>query len=72
MNLTDFEKTPMHRVFEAVRAEAAACGVTIAGSEIIGLAPNQAIAAAAASYLQIENFHPGLILENRLANEQDC
>jgi glutamate formiminotransferase len=66
MNLTDFEQTPMHRVFEAVRREADRYGVTIAGSEIIGLVPNQALAMAAEFYLQIENFHSGLILENRL------
>jgi glutamate formiminotransferase len=71
MNLTDFEQTPMHRVFEAVRIEAERCGVTIAGSEIIGLVPNQAIAAAAAFYLQIEDFRSGLILENRLAEASD-
>jgi glutamate formiminotransferase len=67
MNLTDFEQTPMHRVFEAVRREAERYGVTIAGSEIIGLVPNQAIAMAAEFYLQIENFRSGLILENRIA-----
>jgi glutamate formiminotransferase len=69
MNLTDFEQTPMHRVFEAVRAEAERCGVTIAGSEIIGLVPNQAIAMTAEYYLRIENFRSGTILENRLAEE---
>ncbi len=71
MNLTDFEQTPMHRVFEAVRQEAERYGTTIAGSEIIGLAPNRALAMAAEYYLQIENFRPGLILENRLAEESD-
>jgi formiminotetrahydrofolate cyclodeaminase len=67
MNLTDFEQTPMHRVFEAVRCEAARYGVTIAGSEIIGLVPNKAVAMSAEWYLQVENFRPELILENRLA-----
>ena len=67
MNLTDFEQTPMHRVFEAVRAEAERYGVSIAGSEIVGLIPNKAIAMSAEWYLQVENFHPNLILENRLA-----
>ena len=39
MNLTDFESTPVHRVFECVRAEAERYGVPVVGSEIIGLIP---------------------------------
>jgi hypothetical protein len=67
MNLTDFERTPMHRVYDAVEAEAERHGVTIAGSEIVGLVPSRAIAMTAEWYLRIENFRPELILENRLA-----
>jgi len=67
MNLTDFEQTPLHVVFDAVQREAAARGVGIAGSEIIGLIPKKALEAAAAHYLQCENFENGLVLENRLA-----
>ena len=67
MNLTDFEVTPLHQVFDAVRREAAARGVEIAGSEIIGLIPEKALEDAAAHYLQCENFASGLVLENRLA-----
>lgn len=67
MNLTDFEQTPVYRVFEAVRTEAAAYGVEIAGSEIIGFLPRKAMEETAAWYLRVENFHPNLILENRLA-----
>jgi glutamate formiminotransferase len=67
MNLTDFEQTPLHEVFDAVRREAAARGVAIAGSEIIGLVPKKALEDAAAHYLQCENFESGLVLENRLA-----
>lgn len=66
MNLTDFEQTPLHVVFDAVRREAFARGVEIAGSEIIGLLPKKAIEDAAAHYLQSENFESGLVLENRL------
>jgi glutamate formiminotransferase len=66
LNLTDFEQTPLHRVFDAVRREAAARGVEIAGSEIIGLIPQKALEDAAAHYLQCENFESGLVLENRL------
>jgi hypothetical protein len=67
MNLTDFERTPMHRVYDAVEAEAERHGVAIAGSEIVGLVPSRAIAMTAEWYLRIENFRPELILENRLA-----
>jgi glutamate formiminotransferase/formiminotetrahydrofolate cyclodeaminase len=67
MNLTDFEQTPMHRVFEMVRAEAARYGVTPASSEIVGLVPKKALEKAAEWYLQVENFDSSLILENRLA-----
>ena len=67
MNLTDFEQTPMHRVFEAVRAEAARYGASIVGSEIVGLIPKRALEMTAEWYLQVENFHPSLVLENRLA-----
>ena len=66
VNLTDFEQTPLHLVFDAVRREAAAHGVEIAGSEIIGLIPKKALEDAAAHYLQCENFDSGLVLENRL------
>ena len=67
MNLTDFEQTSMHRVFEAVKAEAARHGVAPVSSEIIGLVPKRALEQVAESYLQIENFDSALILENRLA-----
>jgi glutamate formiminotransferase / formiminotetrahydrofolate cyclodeaminase len=67
MNLTDFEQTPIHRVFEAVRVEAARYGAAIVGSEIVGLIPKRALEMTAAWYLQAENFHPRLVLENRLA-----
>lgn len=66
MNLTDFELTPIHKAFEAVRAEAARHNVGIAGTEIIGLVPEKAFEITAAWYLQIEDFAPGIILENRL------
>lgn len=67
MNLTDFETTPLHTVFEAVRAEAARRGCKITGSEIIGLVPGRAIEASLGHDLQLENFSPDRILENRLA-----
>ncbi|MBL8232461.1 MAG: glutamate formimidoyltransferase [Bryobacterales bacterium] len=67
MNLTDFEVTPLHAVFEAVRREAAALGVEIAGSEIIGLMPAAALAMSAAHFLQCENYSVNALLERRIA-----
>jgi glutamate formiminotransferase/formiminotetrahydrofolate cyclodeaminase len=68
MNLTDFEQTPIHRVFEMVRAEAARYGVIPASSEIVGLVPKKALEQAAEWFLQIEHFDSSLILENRLVS----
>ncbi len=67
MNLTDFEQTPVHRVFELVKREAARYGVTPVSSEIVGLIPKKALEQAAEWFLQVENFDSSLILENRLA-----
>jgi len=67
MNLTDFEQTPIHRVFEFVKREAARYGVVPVSSEIIGLIPKLALEQAAEWFLQGENFDSSLILENRLA-----
>ncbi len=67
MNLTDFEQTPIHRVFQAVESEAARCGAAVVDSEIVGLIPKKALQPAAAASLKIANFDPQLILENRLA-----
>jgi glutamate formiminotransferase len=67
MNLTDFEQTPIHRVFELVKQEAARYGVAPVSSEIVGLIPKKALEAAAEWFLQIENFDSSLILENRLS-----
>ncbi|MGH9714399.1 MAG: glutamate formimidoyltransferase [Candidatus Acidiferrales bacterium] len=66
INLTDFERTPIHRVFEMVKREAERYGVTIVGSEIVGLIPKRAIELTADFYLQLENFSPAQVLENRL------
>jgi glutamate formiminotransferase / formiminotetrahydrofolate cyclodeaminase len=67
MNLTDFEQTPIHRVFEYVKREAARYGVVPMSSEIVGLIPKRALEQAAEWFLQVENFDSSLILENRLA-----
>ena len=67
MNLTDFEQTPIARVFEFVKREAARYGVMPLSSEIVGLIPKRALEQAAEWFLQVENFDSSLILENRLA-----
>jgi glutamate formiminotransferase len=71
INLTDFELTPLHRVFEMVKREAERHGCAVTGSEIVGLIPRKAIELSAEYYLQLENFSPDRILENRLAHGEE-
>lgn len=69
MNLTNYEKTPIFRVFEMVRREAARYGVMVLESEIVGLVPNAALTSAAEYYLQLDAFRAEQVLENKLRNE---
>jgi len=66
INMTNFEKTPLHRVFETVRSEAEREGVAIVGSEIVGLVPQAALLAAAGHYLRLEADPAPQVLENKL------
>ena len=66
MNLTDYAITPIHAAYEAVRIRAAAQGVAVAGSEVIGLVPQAALVQAAAHSLALEQFDPAQVLETRL------
>jgi glutamate formiminotransferase len=66
MNLTNYEATPIHRVFDAVKREASRHGVHVLESEIVGLVPSAALSAAAAHDLQLVGFTPDKVLENRL------
>jgi glutamate formiminotransferase len=66
MNLTNYEKTPIHRVFEVVKREAARYGVQVLESEIVGLVPSAALVDTAAYYLQLEGFSGKQVLENKL------
>ncbi len=68
MNLTNFEETPIHVAFEAVKAEAEMRGVQVAGSEIVGLVPQQALLHAAQQFLALQQFDSSQVLETRLAN----
>jgi glutamate formiminotransferase len=67
INLTDYEQTPMHRVYEMVKREAERYGAVPVGSEIVGLVPKKAIEMAADYFLQLENFSPSQVFENKLA-----
>jgi glutamate formiminotransferase/formiminotetrahydrofolate cyclodeaminase len=66
INLTDFEQTPMHRVYEMVKREAERFGAVPVGSEIVGLVPKRAMEMAADYFLQLENFSPSQVFENKL------
>ena len=66
MNLTNYPKTPVFRVFETVKREAARFGTSIYSSEVVGLAPQQALVDCAEYYLQLEKFSSEQIIENHL------
>jgi glutamate formiminotransferase len=69
INMTNFRKTPLHRVFECVRSEAERHGVPIVGSEIVGLCPAEALTMTAEHYLRLEGFSGEQVLELRLLEE---
>jgi len=66
INMTDYKKTPLFRVFETVRSEAARYGVSVIGSEIVGLVPSEALIDAADHFLRLEDFDPAQILERKI------
>lgn len=66
INLVDFERTPLHAVFQRVAEECDNLGIEIAGSELIGMIPEAALAASAGYDLKWLNLRPELVLENRL------
>lgn len=66
MNMTDHTRTALYRVFELIRIEAERYGISIVGSEIVGLVPMQALIDSAAYYLRVENFSMEQVLETRL------
>jgi len=68
MNLVNYTKTPVFRVFETIKSEAARYGVNVTSSEIIGLVPNGAILDVAEWYLRLENFSKEQVLEEKLAS----
>jgi len=66
INMTEYTKTPLYRVFEMARREAERYGVKIRESEIVGLVPEQALIDTARYYLQLDRFNENQILEYRL------
>lgn len=66
MNVVDPFGTPLYRVFEAVRVEAARYGISIVGSEIVGLVPMSVLLETARYYLRLEGFSERQVLETRL------
>ncbi|MCF6465823.1 glutamate formimidoyltransferase [Clostridium sp. Cult2] len=66
MNMVDYTKTSLFRVFDTIEREARRYGVNVIGSEIIGLVPMQALVDVADYYLRLENFHSSQILEKRM------
>jgi glutamate formiminotransferase len=66
MNLTNFRRTPIPRVMELVRREAARYGVPVVGSEIVGLVPQAALDQVVEYYLSLEAFSPEMVLERRI------
>jgi len=67
MNMVNYEGTPLFRAFEMIKREAERYGVSIVGSEIVGLVPQRALNSVADFYLQLEKFSEEQILEHRLA-----
>ena len=71
VNMTDFSKTALYSVFEAVKTEAARYGVRALSGEIVGYLPLQALVDSAAYYLQLEDFSCDQILEYDLWNQEE-
>ena len=70
MNVTDFRATPLHRVFETIEAEADRYGVSVIGSELVGLVPMEALLGVADHALKLESFDRDQVLEQRLLEER--
>jgi glutamate formiminotransferase/formiminotetrahydrofolate cyclodeaminase len=70
MNLVNYPKTPIFRVFETIKSEANRYGVMVVGSEIVGLTPLRAITKTADFYLQLENFKMNQVLEYKLKSRK--
>jgi glutamate formiminotransferase/formiminotetrahydrofolate cyclodeaminase len=66
MNLVDTEKTPLYRAYDMVKMEAESQGVSPTWSEIVGLVPERALFETAARHIQLRDFKPEMVLENKV------
>jgi glutamate formiminotransferase/formiminotetrahydrofolate cyclodeaminase len=72
MNLVDYLQTPMYRVLETIKSEAARWGTYVTSTEIVGLVPNEALINTARWYLMLENFDKDQVLEARLTRSLEA
>jgi glutamate formiminotransferase/formiminotetrahydrofolate cyclodeaminase len=72
MNLVNYKKTPIFRVFEAIKSEANRYGVNVMSSEVVGLVPNDALVQVSDFYLKLENFTKDQILEEKLQKSMEA
>jgi glutamate formiminotransferase/formiminotetrahydrofolate cyclodeaminase len=72
MNLVNYKKTPIFRVFESIKSEADRWGTRVTSSEIVGLVPNDALVAVADHFLKLENFSKDQILEEKLQQSMEA
>jgi glutamate formiminotransferase len=71
MSINDYEKTPLYRVFEVIKVEAARYNVPILGSEFCGMAPLQAVLDSAAYYMKVDNLTMNQVLEIAVQNAME-
>jgi glutamate formiminotransferase/glutamate formiminotransferase/formiminotetrahydrofolate cyclodeaminase len=69
MNVEDWEAAALHEIVARIEAEAAARGAEVAGSELVGLMPAGAAAAAAGALLRIDGFDASRLIETRLLED---
>lgn len=69
MNMTNYKKSPLHRVFETIRSEAERYGVPIVGSEIIGMLPMDVMIQTCKFYLRVDDFSSDKVIENKLLDK---
>ena len=69
MNMTNYRKTPLFRVFETIKSEAARYGVNVLSSEIVGMIPLEAMVDICKFYLQLDDFKMEQVIEKRMLEE---
>jgi glutamate formiminotransferase len=67
--MTDYRLSPLFRVYETIKDEAARYGVSVIGSELVGLVPLEALLGVTEHYLRLEDFDREQVLEHRLLEE---